>query len=108
MSDAFSFKKGARLPSRTLTLSGNGITTLTGVDSVTFVYRESGVTERRTIAAVITDAPNMKVRVDFGASDVAAIKKFQWHVEAVVGGLTMCFPEKGFYTFSVTEAIEAV
>jgi hypothetical protein len=108
MADAFSFKKGVRLPSRTITLSGNGLTTLVGVDQVVFVYRKKGVAERNEIIAVVTDAAAMKVRVDFGALDVDEIATYQWQCEAVVGGERMAFPEKGFYTFSVTENIEAV
>ena len=106
MADLFSFKKGARLPSRTITLVGNGLTTLTGIDNAKFIYRKSGVVERTEILAVVVDVDLLQIRVDFAALDVDEISKYQWHVEVTIGGLVMCFPEKGFYTFSVTETIE--
>lgn len=109
MSDVFSYKKGMRLPSRIITLAGNGITTLTELDpgSIKFVYRKKGVAERVEIAASIVSASAKTIEVDFGAVDTDEIAQYQWHVEATVGGLTMAWPERGFYTFSVTEAIEA-
>lgn len=109
MSDAFSLKLGARLPSRTITLAGNGITSLDELDpgSIKFRYRKKGVVERNDIAAVIVDAAAMKIRVDFGAVDTDEIATYEWDIEATVGGLKMYFPEKGFYTFSVTGTIAA-
>ncbi len=106
MPDKFSFKKGARLPSRELLLESVASFDLSAASSVTFVYRAKGVDERRTIAAVVTDAPGKRIRVDFGANDVATIGVYEWHVEAVFTGQTMCFPERGFYTFSVTDTID--
>lgn len=107
MVDAFSFKKGMRLPSRTIVLAGNGVTSLAQLDpgSIKFVYRKKGVVERNEILATITDAAAMKVRVDFAALDVDEIAAYQWHVEATIGGLGMAFPERGFYQFSVTDTI---
>lgn len=107
MADKFSFKKGARLPSREMTLSSAAAFDLAQASSVTFVYRTQGVIERRTIVAVVVDAPTKKVRVDFGDVEVGTIGKFEWHIEAVISGKTMCFPERGFYTFSVTDTIAA-
>lgn len=108
--DAFSYKRGARLPVRIVTLAGNGLSDLSSLDvgSILFVYRTIGVDERKTITATIFDSPTMKIRVDFGAIDSATLGKYQWHIEAQVGGLTMCFPEKGFYSFSITDQIEVV
>lgn len=104
--DLFSFKRGARLPTRTITLVGNGLTNLDGIDGVKFVYRTAGVEERKEIVASVADSAAMKVQVAFGATDVAVEAKYQWHVEVTIGGLIMCFPEKGFFTFSVTDTIE--
>lgn len=108
MSDAFSYKRGMRLPSRIITLTGNGLTSLTGVDpgSIKFVYRTQGTHERSVIVASVVDSPTMKIEVDFGAVNTGTIAQYQWHVEATVGGLPMAFPEKGFYTFSIVETIE--
>jgi hypothetical protein len=103
MADTFSFKKGARLPSREMTLSSAAAFDLTQAASVTFVYRTQGVAERKTIAAVVLSAS--RIRVDFADTDVSTIAKYQWHIEAVFTGKTMCFPERDFYTFSVTETI---
>jgi hypothetical protein len=105
MADKFSFKKGAVLPSRELTLTSEATFDLSTASSVTFVYRTQGTQERKTITAVVTDAPNGKIRVDFGAPDVATIGRYEWHVEAVFSGKTMVFPERDFYTFSVTATI---
>jgi hypothetical protein len=107
MRDAFSFKRTARLPSREMTLKSAAAFDLATASSVKFVYREMGVDERREIAAVTVDAPTKKIRVEFGDTDVATIARYEWHVEVVIGGKTMCFPESGYYTFSVTELIEA-
>lgn len=106
--DAFSYKRGMRLPARIITLTGNGVTTLAALDSnsIKFVYRKKGVVERKLIAATISDAAAMKIEVDFGTIDTATIAQYQWHVEAAIGGLVMAFPELGFYTFSVTDTIE--
>lgn len=110
MSDAFSYKRGMRLPSRIVTLAGNGLTTLDTVDpgSINFVYRTKAANERKLIAAVVVDAAAMKVEIDFGSVDTSVIAQYQWHIEATVGGLPMAFPERGFYTFSVTDQIEVV
>lgn len=105
--DAFSFKRGARLPVRIVTLSGNDLSNLDGIASATFVYRAIGVDERKEIAATVYDSAAMQVSVAFGAIDVATEGKYQWQVEVDVGGLVMTFPEKGFYTFSITDNIEA-
>ena len=109
MADAFSFKRTARLPIRVITLAGNGLSNLDGIDpgSVKFVYRQAGVEERKEIAGTVQDSAAMKVAIPFGAIDVATEGKYQWQIEVTVGGLTMCFPEKGFYTFAVTDNIEA-
>lgn len=110
MSDAFSFKLGMRLPTRILTLAGNGLTSLATIDvgTIKFVYRKKGVAERNEIAATIFDSAKMQIAVNFGTVDTDELAQYQWHVEAKVGGLLMAFPEKGFYTFSVTETIGAV
>lgn len=107
MKDAFSYKKGMRLPSRFITLAGNGVTSLTQLDvgSIKFVYRKTGVAERNAIDATIVDAAAMRISVDFGTVDTDEIAQYQWHVEAKIGGLPMAFPEVGFYTFSVTDTI---
>lgn len=116
MADLFSFKKGARLPSRSLKLKSSASFDLAQASSITFVYRTKGVVERRTIAVVVfgattydaeTEQYSASITVDFGATDVATVASFEWHVEAVFSGKTMCFPEKDFYTFSVTETIAA-
>lgn len=106
-SDQFTFKKGARLPVRIFTLAGNGLANLDGIAGADFVYRRMGVEERKTIAATVSDSAALQVSVAFGALDVATEGKYQWHIEVDVGGLVMCFPEKGFNTFSVTDNIEA-
>jgi hypothetical protein len=109
MADAFSFKKGARAPDRIVALAGNGVTDLSTLDSgsIKFVYRAAGVVERNEITAAIEgDATDLRIRIPFGAVDVDEIGKYQWHIEAAVGGKLMYWPEKGFYTFSVTENIE--
>ena len=108
MSDAFSYKRGMRLPARIITLSGNGLTNLDTITpgSIVFVYRKKGTTTRTTIAASVVSSAAMTVRVDFGSVDTAVIAQYQWHVEASIGGLAMAFPEQGFYTFSITEQIE--
>lgn len=116
MADLFSFKKGARLPSRSLKLKSHASFDLAQASSITFVYRTKGVVERRTITVSVYGATSYdaeeklysaSITVDFGDSDVATIAKYEWHVEAVFSGKTMCFPEKDFYTFSVTEPIAA-
>lgn len=106
--DAFSYKRGMRLPSRIITLVGNGVTNLTAIDpgSIKFVYRPKETNQRKEIAASVVDAALMKIDVDFGAVDTSVAAQYQWHVEATIGGLVMAWPEKGFYTFSVTETIE--
>jgi len=108
MSDVFSYKRGMRLPSRIITLSGNGLTSLDTVDSgsVKFVYRRKGIAERIEISAIVIDEALMRIEVDFSSVDTGTIGQYQWHVEAKVGGLPMAFPERGFYTFSITETIE--
>jgi hypothetical protein len=107
--DAFSYKKGMRLPSRIITLAGNGVTSLAQLDvgSIKFVYRKKGVVERNEILATIVDAAARTISVDFGTVDTDEIAQYQWHVEARIGGLSMAFPEVGFYTFSVTDPIAA-
>lgn len=106
-SDLFSYKKGMRLPSRVLTLDGNGIASLAELDpgSIRFVYRKKGVAERNEITPTIVDAAARKIRVDFGAIDTNTIAAYQFHVEGMVGGKLLAWPERGFYTFSVTETI---
>lgn len=111
MSDAFSFKRGAELPARVITLSGNGVTTLAAIDAGTllFVYREKGVeTDRRTINAQIVDAAAMKVEVDFSSVDTATLGRYEWEVEGQIAGRKLYWPEKGFYTFSVTDNIDGL
>lgn len=112
MPDLFSFKRGIYGPARIVTLNGNGLTNLDGIDSVKFVYRTLvdgvPVEERNEIVATVHDSAAMQVLVTFSALDVDVEAKYQWQVEVVVGGVTMAFPEKGFYTFSVTDNIEAV
>lgn len=108
MKDSFSYKKGMRLPSRFITLAGNGVTSLTQLDvgSIKFVYRKVGFPlERNVIDATIVDAAAMRISVDFGTVDTDELAQYQWHVEAKIGGLPMAFPEVGFYTFSVTDTI---
>lgn len=104
--DSFSFKRGARLPARIVQLAGNGLTSLDGISGATFVYRKIGISERKTIAANVHDSAAMQVSVAFGAIDVATEGKYQWQIEVDIGGLVMSFPEKGFYTFSITDNIE--
>jgi hypothetical protein len=106
--DAFSFKKDARLPSRIVTLSGNGLADLSTIDANTmlFVYRLKGDTVRKTITATITSIPLMKIQVDFASIDTQNLGKYEWHIEAQITGKKMYWPEKGFYTFSVTDNIE--
>jgi hypothetical protein len=106
MADKFSFKKGARLPSREMTLTSESAFDLSTASSVTFVYRRKGIDERIVIPAVIVDAPTKKIRVDFGDVDVATIGQYEWHIEAVFSSKTMVFPERGFHTYSVTETID--
>jgi hypothetical protein len=112
MADSFSFKRGARLPVRVITITGNGLTNLDVIDSAKFVYRalvdSVPVEERREIAASVFDSDAMQVSVAFAALDVSVEGKYQWHIEVAVSGLLMYFPEKGFYTFSVTDNIEAL
>lgn len=38
--------------------------------------------------------------------DVDVEARYEWHIEAVFSGELMCFPEIGFYTFSVGDMIE--
>lgn len=106
---AFSYKKGMRLPSRIITLAGNGVTSLAQLDSgsIKFVYRKKGVVERNEILATIVDAAARTIAVDFGAVGTDELATYQWHVEAKIGGLPMAFPEEGFYTFAVTDTIAA-
>lgn len=106
MSDAFSYKRGMRLPRRIITLAGNGLTTLSAVDSIKFVYRKMGAVERNEIVAAVVDAAALTIEVDFGTVDTDEIAQYQWHVEVTVSGLVMAFPERNFYTFSVTATIE--
>lgn len=107
MSDAFSFKVGAQLPSRTMTLTGNGLTSLASIDANTmlFVYRPKGTATRTTIPATIVDAAAMKIQIDFGTVDTATAGSFDWEIEAQIGGKKLYWPEKGFYSFSVTANI---
>jgi hypothetical protein len=109
MADAFSYKLGMRLPSRIITLSGNGLTSLDLIDpgSIKFVYRRKGVVERNEITATIVNSAKMQIAVDFGAVDTDEIAQYQWHVEARIGALPMAFPEVDFYTFSITGTIAA-
>lgn len=107
MTDSFSYKQGAQLPSRIVTLSGNDLANLDAidVDSIKFVYRVVSKPERQEIVCTISDSATMKIEVDFSALDTDTIAQYQWHVEAKQDGLLMYFPEKGFFTFSVTENI---
>lgn len=105
MADQFSFKKGARLPSRLIKLTSDAAFDLSTA-SVTFVYRPIASTERRTIAAVLVAGTTDTIRVDFDATAVAVVGQFEWQIEAVFGELTMIFPEREFFTFSVTPTIE--
>jgi len=108
MSDAFSYKRGMRLPNRIITLAGNGLSNLDTVDpgSLNFVYRTSGFTgERKVIAAAISESAAMKIEVDFASIDTSVVAKYQWQVEATIGGLPLAWPESGFYTFSITDTI---
>jgi hypothetical protein len=107
MFDAFSFKRTSRLPSREMTLKSAAAFDLTLASSIKFVYRALGGTGRNEIVAVVVDATANRIRVDFADADVATVGQYEWHVEAVFAAKTMCFPESGFYTFSVTEMIEA-
>jgi hypothetical protein len=107
MRDAFSFKRTERLPSREMTLKSAATFDLASASSVKFVYRTKGIVERRELAAVVVDAPAKRIRVDFGDTDVAIVGKFEWHIEVVLGGKLMTFPEGGFFTFAVTGNIEA-
>lgn len=106
MRQAFSFKRGARLPSREMTLTSSGTFDLALASSVTFVYRKLNVVERNEIVATVVDAPTKRIRVDFGATDVDTVSVYEWHIEAVFTGKTMTFPEDGFFQFSVVETIE--
>lgn len=106
MSAAFTLKRTARLPSRAITLSGNGITTLQGIDSCAFVYEAAAGGTPVSLTATVTDAANMVIRVDFGATDVATVGTYKWHIKVTQGGLDMYFPEVGFYTFAITPTLE--
>jgi hypothetical protein len=106
MKDAFGCKRGARLPSREMTLKSSASFDLAAASSVTFVYRTMGVVERNEIVAVVVDAPTKKIRIDFADLDVDVEARYEWHVEVVFSSKRMDFPEVGFYTFSVTENIE--
>jgi hypothetical protein len=106
MRDAFQFKRGARLPSRTMTLKSKATFDLATASSVKLVYRKVGVVERNEIVASSIDAPNKRVTFDFGTLDTDELAQYQWHVEAVFSGKRWDFPEGGFYTFSVVETIE--
>lgn len=110
MADAFSFKRGASAPDRLVTLAGNNVTDLSALDggTIKFIYRRAGVTELNEIAAAIEGpTTDLVVRVAFDAINTETIAKYQWHIEAQVSGKKMYWPEKGFYTFSVTDNIEA-
>ena len=111
MSDAFSLKKGAGLPARVITLTGNGLANLDDVDTdgIKFVYRlKDRLVDAPTpveIAATIvsSEARTILVVIDGETMDVG---RYEWHVRALVGGKAMYFPERGFYYFAVTETIE--
>jgi len=102
----FSIKKGARLPSVELTLASASTYDLATATLVNFVYRKKGIVERVVVPLTITDAPNKKVRLDLGTTDVDEVAKYQCHVEVTIGGKIMVFPTKGFDEFEVTETIE--
>lgn len=106
--DAFSFKRGMRLPSRIVTLVGNGLANLDSIDpgSIKFVYRKKGVVERNLITATVVSSTAMTIKVDFGTLDTDELARYEWHIEATIGGLGLAWPERDFYTFSVTETIE--
>jgi hypothetical protein len=110
MADAFSFKRGASAPDRLVVLDGNDVTDLDALDGGTlkFIYRTAGVVELNEIAAAIEGpGTDLTIRVAFDTVDTETIAKYQWHIEAQLSGKKMYWPEKGFYTFSVTENIEA-
>lgn len=107
MRDSFVFKRTSRLPSREMTLKSTAVFDLAAASSVKFVYRTLGVDERNEISAVVTDAPNKRIRVDFADLDVDTIARYQWHIEVMFTGKVMCFPEDGYFTFSVIDMIEA-
>lgn len=106
MSTLFSLKKGARLPSVELTLTSTTTYDLADASSVLFVYRAKGSTERVTETLTVTDAPTKKVQLDVTAAMVDTVGKFDCHVEVVIGGKTMCFPNVGFDDFVVANTIE--
>jgi hypothetical protein len=87
-----------------MTLKSTAAFDLTQASSVKFVYRTMGGTGRNEIAAVVTSAT--AIRVDFADLDVAVVARYEWHIEAVFTGKTMCFPENGYFTFSVIDMIE--
>ncbi len=106
MAQLFSIKKGARLPSQTLTLRSTAVYDLATASSVDFVYRKKGVSERIVVPLVVVDATAKTVRLDPGTGEVDLIGIFECHVEVTIGGLVMPFPSEGFDTFKVTSTIE--
>ena len=106
MSVLFSVKKGARLPSVTLTLTSTATYDLAQATLVNFVYRKKGIAERVVVALTITDAPTKTVRLDLAVGEVDEVGKYQCHVEVTIAGKIMCIPHVGFDEFHVTETIE--
>lgn len=110
MSDAFSYKHRMRLPSRIITLAGNGVASLSELDpgSIKFCYRvKDSQADRKLISATpIGDPADLQVQVDFAAVDTGTEAQYEWHIEATINGLTLAWPERGFYTFSITDTIE--
>lgn len=102
----FTVKKTARLPSIELTLTSTATYDLAAASSVNFVYHPKGGTGRTIVPLVTVDAPTKKVRLDLGSADVAVLGAFSCHVEVTIGGKVMCFPQKGFDEFQVTDTLE--
>lgn len=95
----FVIKAGDRLPSMSATLSdANGVLNLTGC-TVTFRYApadKNSITAPRDKLAVIVDAPNGKVRVDWADGDTnpAGYYEGEFLLTAVGGQYT--FPNRGY------------
>lgn len=102
----FTMKLGALLPEIELTLTPTGFTyDLAAATSVEFHYRkkDDATAPVETIACVMTDAPNKKVKLTPTAALVDTLGKYDCHVEIVIGGKSLYIPQKGFDWFEVTD-----
>lgn len=103
----FTLKKGARLPSQVWTLTSSATFDLDAADTVEFVYRLNGASERLTETLTVVDAEAKTVRLDPSVAISDSEGTHQCHVEVTIGGLRMDFPITGFDTFKITPTIEA-